>query len=115
MKTRVAYCIDLSLQQKKELEESSPESTAKNSTSRSCDGKLRSCDERQRWDTLVKQLEDILAVNCLLQLPSDSAEFGKVSVQKVMEGGRGTDLKFFSKTASSIKIFLTSAVCRAIT
>ena len=56
--------------------------------------KLRSCDERERWDTLVKQLEDILAVNCLLQLPSDSAESGKVSVQKVMEGGRGTDFEF---------------------
>ena len=54
--------------------------------------------DKTQWTLLVKQLEDLLALQCLLRMkpPMECLHKGKgqvepvrVSVKKVMDGGRG--------------------------
>ena len=57
--------------------------------------------DRTQWTVLVKQLEDLLALQCLLQMkPANDSLANKpawepepivVSVKKVLDGGRGKD------------------------
>ena len=62
--------------------------------------------DRTQWTVLIKQLEDLLAVQCLLQMkPANDGLVNKpawepepiiVSVKKVLDGGRGKFHSSFS-------------------
>ncbi len=57
--------------------------------------------DKAQWTVLIKQLEDLLAVQCLLKMkpanegltpkPTWDAEPIRVSVKKVLDGGRGME------------------------
>ena len=61
--------------------------------------------DKTQWTLLVKQLEDLLALQCLLKMKppmeclcvvkgSGPVEPVRVSVKKVMDGGRGIVISF---------------------